>query len=132
MLVFLIEECEVVWVLLLLLLVISLVLALLVYARNDAAEAVLDALLVLRCILLIVTYALVADVSSENIIVLATSRYFMARVSRSILLADAILVSYSGGCRGESTLTLSCIVIKSVGHHFGVHVLSLADLGAVF
>lgn len=101
-LVFFIEKCEVVWILLFLLWLFRFLvffLALMIDAGNYTAEAIVDILLVFRRIFFVITYAFMANVSSKNTVMLASTWDFMTRVSRSVLMANSVLVSNSSCCR---------------------------------
>lgn len=80
-LILLVEKREVVWVLRLVLLVLTFFLDLLVNAGDDATEAVLGALLVFWSVLFVIAYALVADISTEDSVLLTTSGDLMTRVA---------------------------------------------------
>jgi len=129
-----VEESEVVWVLLLgAIRLIPFLFEMLVDAGDDAAETVHDSVFVVSwSVFFVVTYALVADISTKDTILLTSTGYLMSWMTRSILLAYAIMVSYCCSCRCQSSCAFCGIVVKPMRHHFWVHIFSLAYLRAVF
>ena len=127
-----IEEGEIVWVFLFSVTFLTIGLTLLVNAADYATKAIHIWALVLWSSLLVVADALVACVSAKYAISLPTSRYVVAWVTRSVLVAYSILVANSCGGRGQASLALSGVVVTSVRHHFWIHIFSLTYLRAVF